>query len=608
MPNLSPPATEARPSVFICYSHDDARIYPALEALAADGVDVWYDKGIRAGSLWRHEIATALERATHVVFFVSKASLESQHCDREMQYAIDHGKTLIPVFLENVELTPSLRIDLGRVQALHGEALTPDELGRDLLASMNGEPVPRRDAVVPSGDSRRRTTSALPDLSIAVAPFKASGSDPADLHVANDLTVGVLDRLSAQRRVRVGSTDTDAVPVSYVLDGVLRRDAARVTTRLIRRSDKVQVWSQTFDIDDSGSLDDEARVIAIAAFAFVDVDVMIERARVETKSAAAFDYYARARMRWAFTAGEVQSPRFGVTIAADFDKALDLDPNFVSALVWRANALINGWVTTPLTFEERRSRARECIERALSLQPNSADALAKLAGIQKLDLDYVASEETLRRLQAIDPDYPWLHENLAHLAQLRGDTQGALRNWELQLQTNGGLWYDHDNYGLVLAYDGQYDRADEAFETAIRLTSRGEVSLQPTLARIWVAGLRGDAEQQRVRFDAAWARWGLNIPGAFVLYMPAVGREGQARQLVAEWDAHPDVVPPLNQFFAHYGLGEYGLAMHWLRRAIEQRDDFALSTVRLPNAYPKIQSLPEFTELLRYLDSIEESH
>jgi hypothetical protein len=107
-------------SVFVCYAHDDeSRVYPLIEWLAGEGVDVWYDKGIEAGSLWRHEIAKALARSTHVLFFVSRASLSSPHCDREVQYAVDHEKRLIPVYLDAAELTPALKIALDRVQALH---------------------------------------------------------------------------------------------------------------------------------------------------------------------------------------------------------------------------------------------------------------------------------------------------------------------------------------------------------------------------------------------------------------------------------------------------------------------------------------------------------
>lgn len=65
-------ASEAAAYVFVCYAHEDeARVFPIVDWLQAQEVALWHDRGIEAGSLWRHEIATALTRASHVLFFVS---------------------------------------------------------------------------------------------------------------------------------------------------------------------------------------------------------------------------------------------------------------------------------------------------------------------------------------------------------------------------------------------------------------------------------------------------------------------------------------------------------------------------------------------------------
>ena len=108
-----------QPFAFVCYAHaDGARVSAELGWLQSAGIRFWYDEGIRAGDNWRNTIGRSLLDATHVIFFVSKASLASEHCNREINLALDEGKTIVPVYLEDVELTPDLKVGLSRIQAL----------------------------------------------------------------------------------------------------------------------------------------------------------------------------------------------------------------------------------------------------------------------------------------------------------------------------------------------------------------------------------------------------------------------------------------------------------------------------------------------------------
>ena len=44
--------------VFVCYAHSDAgTVYADLVELDSNGVNIWYDEGIPAGSSWRGEVS-----------------------------------------------------------------------------------------------------------------------------------------------------------------------------------------------------------------------------------------------------------------------------------------------------------------------------------------------------------------------------------------------------------------------------------------------------------------------------------------------------------------------------------------------------------------------
>jgi hypothetical protein len=110
------------PYLFVCYSHEDSVVvYPELQWLHEQGVNVWYDEGISAGSNWLARIGDSLTNASHVLFYISEHSLQSDHCNREINFSLNEGKTIIPVYLSDVELTSDLKVGLNRIQALQRE-------------------------------------------------------------------------------------------------------------------------------------------------------------------------------------------------------------------------------------------------------------------------------------------------------------------------------------------------------------------------------------------------------------------------------------------------------------------------------------------------------
>ena len=105
--------------VFVCYAHKDASpVYADLIELDQNNINLWYDEGISAGTSWRAEIAGAIKGAKKFLFFISEASLQSSHCLREIDYAINHDIEVVPVYLDDSALPAELELVLNRVHAL----------------------------------------------------------------------------------------------------------------------------------------------------------------------------------------------------------------------------------------------------------------------------------------------------------------------------------------------------------------------------------------------------------------------------------------------------------------------------------------------------------
>jgi len=107
------------PYVFISYAHADSEaVLSIIDAMQKSGINLWYDNGIEAGSEWPEYIAQKVNSCTKFVSFISKAYLASQNCKRELNFAISKKKELLSVYLEDVELSLGMEMQLGTYQAI----------------------------------------------------------------------------------------------------------------------------------------------------------------------------------------------------------------------------------------------------------------------------------------------------------------------------------------------------------------------------------------------------------------------------------------------------------------------------------------------------------
>src|SRR5258705_8000171 len=105
--------------IFISYaSPDREHVVPYYDALRARGYDVWMDfRRLKPGQNWDFEIKRALNRATLIIVFVSKNSVDRRgYVQREIKIALDKAMEKLA---GDIYLIPVL---------LDGDATIPDEL------------------------------------------------------------------------------------------------------------------------------------------------------------------------------------------------------------------------------------------------------------------------------------------------------------------------------------------------------------------------------------------------------------------------------------------------------------------------------------------------
>ncbi len=113
--------------IFISYCHkDSAYVFPIIEQMARDGFRIWYDEGIDPGSEWPEIIARHLNSADSCIAFITKNSLNSHNCRREINFALLKKVPFLSVILEPVQMSLGMEMQLSSSQSIFKYTLEED--------------------------------------------------------------------------------------------------------------------------------------------------------------------------------------------------------------------------------------------------------------------------------------------------------------------------------------------------------------------------------------------------------------------------------------------------------------------------------------------------
>lgn len=170
------------PRVFLSHTHADKPIVRVLmRRLLAHGVPVWIDeRELILGTELAPSIRGHLEGCDVVVVLASQASAASPWVAREVAFAREHGKPIVPFFVDPLTRDPLFRDFLG-VDATNPQTFADgiDALVRNLYAAV--------EAAVPPPD-RDRLEAGLRELARedpALAPLILGFLDDQGLHREN---------------------------------------------------------------------------------------------------------------------------------------------------------------------------------------------------------------------------------------------------------------------------------------------------------------------------------------------------------------------------------------------------------------------------------------
>ena len=252
--------------------------------------------------------------------------------------------------------------------------------------------------------------AAKREASLAVLPF-AHPPGAEDEYFADGITEEILNALAQVEGLRVAArtssfsfkgksedlrTIATALDVTNMLEGSVRRagNRLRITARLVQASDGATLWSERYEreMTDVFELQDEiARAIA-EKLAVSFGGAARKAAAAGVRNPEAYELFLKGR------ACVYRRGRYVYDAIVDFERAIELEPDYAEALAWLADAYRNLATFGMEAPHEVMPRARAAAERALAIDPGQFEALSTLADIEaQYDRNYARALTTWQR-------------------------------------------------------------------------------------------------------------------------------------------------------------------------------------------------------------------
>jgi len=451
---------------------------------------------------------------------------------------------------------------------------------------------------------------------IVVLPFQNLTGDPNQEFFADGMTEEMISELGAMDPKRLGViARTSAVKyknsgkgidqignelgVDYVLEGSVREAGSRVriTAQLIRVSDQMHVWSESFDRalkDVVGLQSDVAQAIARR----IDVGLAERRAAPQPATQAGWEAYS------AYLKGRhlLLDNKTEATIAVAlqyFQRAIELDPNFALGHAGLADAYAEQ-ADADLAPEKAFALSKQAALRALSINPDLAEAHVSLANaLFYNEWKWADADREYKRALELKPTYEEAHHSYSHYLTLAGRHEEAIAESQLLLRLDPLSSHMNSHLGLAYLKAGRFDEALPQFKKTI--------ALDPNYMRVYVH--LGYAYESHKMFPEAIAAYkkGASLAGetlegqadlARALLEGGEKNEGLLILRRLESEAKRRYVSPVDLAGIYTVLGDHEKALTQLESALEQRNG-RLLFIHQYREFDPLRNSPRFARILQ---------
>ncbi len=362
---------------------------------------------------------------------------------------------------------------------------------------------------LPWSKSPVRNGAAIPEKSIAVLPFDNFSDDKENTYFADGVQDDILTALAKVADLKVISRTSvmqyaagarrnlrdiaKALGVAHVLEGSVRRSGnrVRVSAQLIDARTDAHLWAEQYDRELADIFAIESEVAERIAAQLQARLSPREKAAIQEKptaNVAAFDLYIRAKT--SMTKAVTMRPGRNLVDAEGLLKeALGLDPNFFIAYCTLASVHDQIYQAGLDHTPSRLDLAREAIDAALRLRPDSGEGhLALAEHLYCGYLDYERARAELAIARDTLPNEPRVFELTSYIDRRQGRWDESLQNLERALQLDPRNAYYLQQIARSFYYLRRFADQAAALDRAL------EIVPHDAGVRIQRAGIALDAE------------------------------------------------------------------------------------------------------------------
>jgi TolB-like protein/Flp pilus assembly protein TadD len=447
-------------------------------------------------------------------------------------------------------------------------------------------------ADVQASGSLSETPHSPPErVTLAVLPFENLSSDLEREYLADGLTeetiatlgqidpehLGVIGRTSVMAYKRTSKTLGEigsALGATYLVESSLRVEGGRfrVTSKLIRVKDQVQVWTRTYDSEPVSILNFQ-RELSTAIAEQIQLRLSPDRlsalAHRQTSNPEAYDLYLRGRHYW-----HQLSPPTTKRAVEYFSRATQLDSKY--ALAW--SGLADSYSASPINGDAppltMAPLAREAAARAMSAEPALAESQTSHGFVKFwFDWDWPEAESAFRQAITQDPNYPMAHRMLGISLAHMGRHTEARPVMDQLLELDPLLAANHALSAQVAFARRDYLAAAQFAKQAMVVDPEfwiGSFQLGQAYEQLGESELALDALNKAARFSGGNSK-AVSLRG---YVFAKLGRSNEAREVLRMLEAlaRERYIPPYAFALVYAGLGERAEALAWLTRAADVRD------------------------------------
>jgi TolB-like protein/DNA-binding winged helix-turn-helix (wHTH) protein/Flp pilus assembly protein TadD len=455
-----------------------------------------------------------------------------------------------------------------------------------------------------------------PIRSLAVLPLKNLSGDPTQEYLADGITEGLIGRLSGIHNLRVISRtsvmrlkDTHlSVPeiaktlqVDAIVEGSVIREGSRIRVhaQLIRAATDEHFWSEAYDreLRDVLSLQsDVAQSIARRVEVTITGEEQARLSSARTVNPEAYEAYLKGRYYWNKRTAD-SMPK----AALYFEQAISRDPGYGAAYSGLADCNSGLAWHGFMSPAEVLPKAYAAAQKAVEIDPQSAEAHASLALVLDHKWDWAGAEAEFKRALELNPQYANAHHWYGDYLSIQG------RHDEAQVEAKRALELDPLNlmigtwvgfrYYLARRYDGAMEQ------------SRNTVDLDPNFAAAHL--ILGESYVQQGKHKEALDELekAASLSGGSPLYTAQVavslalaGEKKEALRVIRELRniSTKRYVSPYGIAQIYAALNDKQQTYNWLETAYRDRAVW-MSYLAVDPVFDSIRSEVRFRDLLHRL-------